>query len=52
MNNNTFANKVVSVLLLLAALPVAILDLDITCFAVMSMVAIPLFFAKRNYIFM
>lgn len=52
MNNSTLANKVVSVILLIASLPVVILELDITCLVLMSMVAVPLFFAKSNYIIM
>lgn len=48
---STLGNKILAIcLLILSAIPI-IMEKEATGFILMCMVAIPLFFAKRNYIY-
>ena len=49
---STLGNKILAVCLLVLSVIPMIMEKEATGFILMRMVAIPLFFAKRNYIYL
>ncbi len=47
----TWKNKLVSLILVLLGYLTTFIDGDATAFAFMLIIAVPLFFAKKNYIY-
>lgn len=51
LNTKTLKNKLYAILLIGCTLPVMLLDGDATATVFVSMFAIPMFFAKKNWIY-
>ena len=51
MNGKLLPNKLYAILLILCTIPITFLDGDATATVFIAMIAVPMFFAKENWIY-